>query len=132
MKKFFEILNKAELAITMTCVVGFTSVLMLGAAVRLLGHPLNWCNDGLPGRQNGECGYIDCQTAGQVPKGRCRHGICCFIGNDVHDGKTRCPALCECGQKNAGGHSLSQLRVGCRLYSGRFLPDVYNGCQTSV
>lgn len=32
MKKFFEILNKAELAITMTCVVGFTSVLMLGAA----------------------------------------------------------------------------------------------------
>lgn len=30
MKKFFEILNKAELAITMTCVVGFTSVLMLG------------------------------------------------------------------------------------------------------
>ena len=45
MKKFFEILNKAELAITMTCVVGFTSVLMLGAAVRLLGHPLNWCND---------------------------------------------------------------------------------------
>lgn len=45
MKKFFEILNKAELAITMTCVVGFTSVLMLGAAVRLVGHPLNWCND---------------------------------------------------------------------------------------
>ena len=45
MKKFFEILNKAELAITMTCVVGFTSVLMLGAAVRLTGHPLNWCND---------------------------------------------------------------------------------------
>ena len=45
MKKFFEILNKAELAITMTRVVGFTSVLMLGAAVRLTGHPLNWCND---------------------------------------------------------------------------------------
>lgn len=45
MKKFFEILNKAELAITMTCVVGFTSVLMLGAVVRLVGHPLNWCND---------------------------------------------------------------------------------------
>lgn len=45
MKRFFEILNRAELAITMTCVVGFTSVLMLGAAVRLIGHPLNWCND---------------------------------------------------------------------------------------
>lgn len=45
MKKFFDILNKAELIITMTCVVGFTSVLMLGAAVRLVGHPLNWCND---------------------------------------------------------------------------------------
>lgn len=45
MKKFFEILNKAELAITMTCVVGFTSVLMLGAAFRFCGAPLNWCND---------------------------------------------------------------------------------------
>lgn len=45
MKKFFEIINKAELAITMTCVVGFTSVLMLGAVVRLVGRPLNWCND---------------------------------------------------------------------------------------
>ena len=45
MKKFFEILNKTELAVTMTCVVGFTSVLMLGAVVRLFGHPLNWCND---------------------------------------------------------------------------------------
>ena len=45
MKKFFEILNKTELAITMACVVGFTSVLMLGAVIRLVGHPLNWCND---------------------------------------------------------------------------------------
>lgn len=45
MKKFFEILNKVELGITMTCVVGFTSVLMLGAVARLFGHPLNWCND---------------------------------------------------------------------------------------
>ena len=114
MKKFFEILNKAELAITMTCVVGFTSVLMLGAAVRLLGHPLNWCND-----------VALLMLAWTT-----------FLGGDVAfragNGKTRSPALCECGQKNAGGHSLSQLRVGCRLYSGRFLPDVYNGCQTSV
>lgn len=45
MKRFFDILNKTEPAITMTCVVGFTSVLMLGAVVRLVGHPLNWCND---------------------------------------------------------------------------------------
>ena len=129
----------------MTCVVGFTSVLMLGAAVRLLGHPLNWCNDvallmlawttflgGDVAFRAGRMVNVDILIA-KLPvrfqKGRCRHGICCFIGNDVHNGKTRCPALCECGQKNAGGHSLSQLRVGCRLYSGRFLPDVYNGCQ---
>lgn len=45
MKTFFAALNKVELAITMTCVAGFTSVLMLGAVFRLCGHPLNWCND---------------------------------------------------------------------------------------
>lgn len=119
MKKFFEILNKAELAITMTCVVGFTSVLMLGAAVRLLGHPLNWCNDvallmlawttflgGDVAFRAGRMVNVDILIA-KLPvrfqKAVARHGICCFIGNDVHDGKTRCPALCECGQKNAEG-----------------------------
>ena len=45
MKRFFDMVNKAELAVSMTCVVGFTSVLLLGAAVRVAGHPLNWCND---------------------------------------------------------------------------------------
>lgn len=45
MQKLFEKLNRIELAVTMVCVMGFTSVLMLGAVTRLFGHPLNWCND---------------------------------------------------------------------------------------
>lgn len=45
MQKLFEKINLLELGVTMVCVVGFTSVLMLGAIMRLVGHPLNWCND---------------------------------------------------------------------------------------
>lgn len=45
MKKFFTILERIEFAIAMVCVVGFTSVLMIGAIFRATGHPLNWCND---------------------------------------------------------------------------------------
>lgn len=45
MNKFFAVLQRIELAITMSFAVGFTSVLMLGAVLRNVGHPLNWCND---------------------------------------------------------------------------------------
>ena len=145
MKKFFEILNKAELAITMTCVVGFTSVLMLGAAVRLLGHPLNWCNDvallmlawttflgGDVAFRAGRMVNVDILIAKLPVRFQKAVAVMVYAVLLVMMFMMVKQGALLCGQKNAGGHSLSQLRVGCRLYSGRFLPDVYNGCQTSV
>ena len=45
MKSIFKIISMVEMAITMTCLAVFTSIIFLGALFRVFGHPLNWSAD---------------------------------------------------------------------------------------